>query len=52
MLMRNIRLIERGLWYISAAHSEEDVRICLSTAEEVLTEMSSARPNGRQSHKA
>lgn len=39
MLGRGIRLIERGLWYVSTAHGEEDVRACLEAAEETLTEM-------------
>jgi glutamate-1-semialdehyde 2,1-aminomutase len=41
LLLRGIRVIERGLWYVSAAHSEEDVRLCLKTAEDVLNEMAS-----------
>jgi glutamate-1-semialdehyde 2,1-aminomutase len=39
MLLKGIRLMERGLWYISAAHSEDDVAHCISVAEEVLAEM-------------
>jgi glutamate-1-semialdehyde 2,1-aminomutase len=42
MLERGIRLIERGLWYISAAHSADDVEITLETAQSVLTEMAAA----------
>jgi glutamate-1-semialdehyde 2,1-aminomutase len=33
---RGIRLIGRGLWYISAAHTEADVDTCIATAERVL----------------
>lgn len=33
---RGIRLIGRGLWYISAAHSPHDIEHCVQTAEEVL----------------
>lgn len=42
MLLRGIRLIERGLWYVSAAHSEDDIRLCLATAEDILNEMARA----------
>jgi glutamate-1-semialdehyde 2,1-aminomutase len=33
---RGIRLIGRGLWYVSAAHTAQDVEHCVQTAEEVL----------------
>jgi glutamate-1-semialdehyde 2,1-aminomutase len=33
---RNIRLIGRGLWYISAAHTEADIDHAISIAKEVL----------------
>jgi glutamate-1-semialdehyde 2,1-aminomutase len=33
---RGIRLIGRGLWYISAAHTEADIDIAIKTAGEVL----------------
>lgn len=36
MLARNVRLIGRGLWYISTAHTDEDVARCLAAADEVL----------------
>jgi glutamate-1-semialdehyde 2,1-aminomutase len=36
---RNIRIIGRGLWYISAAHTEEDIHTAIKAAEEVLQEM-------------
>lgn len=40
MLQRGVRLIERGLWYVSLAHTEEDVRLCLDAAESALAELS------------
>lgn len=36
---RGIRLIGRGLWYISAAHTEADIEHAIATATEVLGEM-------------
>lgn len=33
---RGIRVIGRGLWYIGAAHEEEDIDRAISTSEEVL----------------
>lgn len=39
MLERNIRLIGRGLWYISAAHTDEHVSSALEAADAVLEEM-------------
>jgi glutamate-1-semialdehyde 2,1-aminomutase len=39
MLDHNIRLIGRGLWYVSAAHTEEDVQHALHVVEVVLGEM-------------
>ncbi|GAA4464509.1 glutamate-1-semialdehyde 2,1-aminomutase [Nibrella saemangeumensis] len=33
---RGIRVIGRGLWYISAAHTEEDIEQAAATAREVL----------------
>ncbi len=33
---RGIRLIGRGIWYLSAAHTEEDVRQAIDTASVVL----------------
>ncbi len=41
MLARGVRLIERGLWYVSTAHTEEDVRLCLAAAESALKELRS-----------
>lgn len=36
---RKIRIIGRGLWYISAAHTDEDIDHAIDAAEEVLSEM-------------
>jgi glutamate-1-semialdehyde 2,1-aminomutase len=33
---RGVRVIGRGLWYISAAHTEEDIEQAIGTAEDVL----------------
>lgn len=35
----NIRIIGRGLWYISAAHNEDDIRRAIKTAEKVMAEL-------------
>ena len=37
MLDRGIRLLARGLWYLSAAHSEADIQRALDTADEILS---------------
>ncbi|MBI3864354.1 MAG: aspartate aminotransferase family protein, partial [Planctomycetia bacterium] len=34
---KGIRLIGRGLWYISAAHTTQDIERCVATAYEVLS---------------
>ncbi len=36
---RGIRVIGRGLWYISAAHTEEEIGIAIETANEVLADL-------------
>ncbi|MBO9620242.1 MAG: aspartate aminotransferase family protein [Niabella sp.] len=36
---RNIRIIGRGLWYISAAHTEEDIDHAIEIATEVLADL-------------
>lgn len=36
---RGIRIIGRGLWYISAAHTDEDITYALGVAEEVLQDL-------------
>ena len=38
MHRRGIRLIGRGLWYLSAAHTRGDVEIALTAAADVLTD--------------
>jgi glutamate-1-semialdehyde 2,1-aminomutase len=40
MQERGIRLIGRGLWYISAAHTTEEIDLCVATAYEVLKAVS------------
>jgi glutamate-1-semialdehyde 2,1-aminomutase len=42
MQERGVRLIGRGLWYISAAHSEEDIDTALSAAAETLQEVATS----------
>ncbi len=39
MLAEGIRLIERGLWYVSAAHTEADIAVTLEAASRVLGRM-------------
>ena len=39
LLRRGVRIIGRGLWFVSAALAEEDVDTVLETAEEVFEEM-------------
>jgi len=36
---RGIRIIGRGLWYISAAHTEAEIDHCIAAASEVLREL-------------
>jgi len=36
---KKIRIIGRGLWYISAAHTEEDIDHAIETSAEVLSKM-------------
>lgn len=36
---RGIRVIGRGLWYISAAHTAEDIETTLAVASEVITQL-------------
>ncbi len=38
MLDRGIRLLSRGLWYLSAAHTEADIELTLETVEELWSE--------------
>jgi glutamate-1-semialdehyde 2,1-aminomutase len=39
MQERGIRLIGRGLWYLSAAHTAEEIENCVSIASEVFAEL-------------
>ncbi len=39
LLQRGIRLIGRGLWYVSAVHAEQDVEETLKIADQVFREM-------------
>jgi len=39
MLEKGVRLIGRGLWYVSAAHTEADIEQTLRVADEVFREM-------------
>ena len=39
MLSRGVRLIERGLWYVSLAHEDADIDYALAAARETLQEM-------------
>ena len=45
MRERGIRLIGRGVWYISAAHTQEDIERCAGAACETFAEMSEKRWN-------
>ena len=40
MLDRGIRLLSRGLWYLSAAHTEADIKLTLETVENIWSERS------------
>lgn len=44
MAQRGIRLIGRGLWYVSSAHSNDDVQVTLDTAATVLEELEGMTP--------
>lgn len=39
MHRKGIRIIGRGLWYISAAHTQEDIQLAIETAGQVLSEL-------------
>lgn len=43
LLLEGVRIIERGLWYVSAAHTEDDVDIALNAARRVLSAMATSR---------
>jgi glutamate-1-semialdehyde 2,1-aminomutase len=36
---RGIRIIGRGLWYISGAHTEKDINYTLDVADDILRKM-------------
>ena len=38
MLQRGVRLLERGIWYLSAAHTEEQIEAALEAAEAAMEE--------------
>ncbi len=42
MLAEGVRLIPAGRWYLTAAHTEEDIEMTLAAAERVLHRMSDA----------
>ena len=44
MLDRGIRLLDRGLWYLSAAHTEADIQLTLETVEDIWREPSWRQP--------
>ena len=44
MLDRGIRLLSRGLWYLSAAHTEADIQLTLETVEDIWSERSWSQP--------
>lgn len=39
MLDRGVRILSRGLWYLSTAHTDADIDLALETAEQVFTEL-------------
>jgi glutamate-1-semialdehyde 2,1-aminomutase len=43
---RNVRIIGRGLWYISAAHSEDDVDFAIAAAADALETLRTRHPAG------
>ncbi len=44
MLDRGIRLLSRGLWYLSAAHTEADIQLTLETVEDIWSERTRSQP--------
>ncbi|MDQ7947930.1 MAG: hypothetical protein REI93_03770 [Pedobacter sp.] len=38
-----VRIIGRGLWYISSVHTQEDIDFAIAAAEKVLAEMATAQ---------
>jgi glutamate-1-semialdehyde 2,1-aminomutase len=47
MLSRGIRLIERGLWYVSLAHGDADIDQALAAADATLQDMTRDRNDRR-----
>jgi glutamate-1-semialdehyde 2,1-aminomutase len=45
MLARGVRLIGRGIWYVSAAHTAEHVQRTLAAADQALAEIAAAAPS-------
>ena len=43
MLLEGVRVIERGLWYVSAAHTDDDIAVTLEAADRVLGEIAAGR---------
>ena len=41
MLEEGVRLIPRGLWYVSAAHTDDDVAFTLQAAESAMSKLQS-----------
>jgi glutamate-1-semialdehyde 2,1-aminomutase len=44
MLLEGVRLIERGLWYVSAAHTQDDIAMTLAAADRVLGRIAAGDP--------
>ena len=40
MLDRGVRLLSRGLWYLSADHTDADIQLTLETVEETWSQQS------------
>jgi glutamate-1-semialdehyde 2,1-aminomutase len=36
---KGVRIIGRGLWYVSAAHTEQDIESTLAIADAVMSEL-------------
>jgi glutamate-1-semialdehyde 2,1-aminomutase len=42
---RGVRLIGRGLWYMSAAHTSEDIEFCAEAADGAFESLANSRPS-------
>lgn len=40
---RGVRVLSRGLWYLSSAHTEDDLHVAVAAARDTLAELSSSR---------